>query len=256
MGKPSLFVRLNGCNLSCHFANGSKCDTAYASICAEEGTYYDTADLARVIGKELDKHCGYPDIVFTGGEPMIQQDALVQVIQYLREREECYNDITIETNGTVIPSPDLLKNDAILWSVSPKLESSCHFPDDFAKGRIKFHRDHRINLEALGTIAAEAAGSYQFKFVYSGGQDIQEIRDILQEVRLDILNLADSCDDDADWMVENADQIEDHVYLMPEGETQEQLIANAPRTIEAVLDQGWKYTDRLQIRLWGTRRAV
>jgi 7-carboxy-7-deazaguanine synthase len=83
-GTPAVFVRLAGCNLSCHF-----CDTDYSlkeSLSTEEV-------VARV--RELGGAC--PMIVLTGGEPLLQRESLALI-------EALHADgrrVHIESNGTV-----------------------------------------------------------------------------------------------------------------------------------------------------------
>lgn len=77
MGRPSVFVRLSGCNLACHW-----CDTPYTWFFeGHAGPHrgeqrYDrransvTLDIAEVAAAVRQYEC--PHIVFTGGEPLLQ----------------------------------------------------------------------------------------------------------------------------------------------------------------------------------------
>ncbi|MCQ2366410.1 MAG: 7-carboxy-7-deazaguanine synthase QueE [Akkermansia sp.] len=108
MGAPSVFLRLAGCNLHC-----SWCDTKHSwprgVDCAEE-------EVARLI---LSHNC--PALVVTGGEPLLQQAALVRLLALLPPREQFF--IEVETNGTLPPCPDLAQR-VDQWNVSPKLAHS------------------------------------------------------------------------------------------------------------------------------------
>lgn len=106
-GRPAVFIRFAGCNLKC-----SWCDTKYAKEVKFELT---PEELVKVVSsiyatvKQPVKH-----IVFTGGEPTIQDaELMMQLIALLSM--DCF--IQVETNGTKYP--EWLK--AIDWiTVSPK----------------------------------------------------------------------------------------------------------------------------------------
>jgi len=118
IGAPSTFIRFYGCNQHCLW-----CDTQ--NIKADPRWNIET------ITKMLDKHVrrGY-DIVITGGEPLIQPEAVTYMINTILEFKEMYGsetNITVETNGSISPFRtglpyEILQN--VFWSVSPKLNSS------------------------------------------------------------------------------------------------------------------------------------
>lgn len=85
MGLPCVFVRLTGCNLKC-----SWCDTQYAY---DEGTKYTAEALISIIEKFNVKL-----VEFTGGEPLLQKDELIPIIEHLLSKG--YN-ILLETNGSI-----------------------------------------------------------------------------------------------------------------------------------------------------------
>lgn len=112
MGTPSLFVRLQGCNLRCNM-----CDTPYAF---NEGKELSTEEVAE---KMIQKSSDYTDhIVFTGGEPLLQQAEIIELIRYFDERGMDYK-YSIETNGSVIPRLALLRL-IDFFIISPKLSNS------------------------------------------------------------------------------------------------------------------------------------
>lgn len=89
-GHPAVFVRLGGCNLKCYF-----CDTDF------------TTDLEEMTPEELCKAIAIeridcPLVVLTGGEPMLQNLALLisAIAIYLPNVEI----VQIETAGTVWPT--------------------------------------------------------------------------------------------------------------------------------------------------------
>jgi organic radical activating enzyme len=46
------------------------------------------------------------------------------------------------------------------------------------------------------------------------------------------------------------------VYLMPLGDTAEKIDKNAQSVINLALEKGYKYSDRLHIRVWNNKRGV
>ncbi|MEE9151018.1 MAG: radical SAM protein [Thermoplasmata archaeon] len=95
IGVPTTFIRTTGCNLRC-----SWCDTKYAY---EEGS---EKSIKEIMGEVK----GFPTnhICITGGEPMLQKDA-IKLIEKLGD--EGY-EVCLETNGSQsvqeIPSLDFL----------------------------------------------------------------------------------------------------------------------------------------------------
>lgn len=101
-GIPAVFLRLAGCNLRCRW-----CDTKYSWGSGIEMT---PEQAARAI-----QSYGCRSLVITGGEPLLQQEELEQLLALL---PEVYTEV--ETNGTIKPSESLLRR-VNQWNVSPKL---------------------------------------------------------------------------------------------------------------------------------------
>ena len=90
-GRPTVFLRLAGCNLACAW-----CDTAYAR---EGGTEMaDDAVLAAV--RKTAGPCRR--LCVTGGEPLLQQEALVPLAAALAGDGFA---VEVETNGTIDFAP-------------------------------------------------------------------------------------------------------------------------------------------------------
>jgi 7-carboxy-7-deazaguanine synthase len=106
-GLPAHFVRLQGCDVGCHW-----CDTKYTWDPAggAEASLDDVWSRARALGEA-------PMLVVTGGEPLEHPgiEALLDQARTLWPRVE------IETSGLVAPpSP----HPRVFWNVSPKLPSA------------------------------------------------------------------------------------------------------------------------------------
>lgn len=118
-GRPAVFVRLWGCNLDCAW-----CDTPYTwDVSGKNGTPYRRDDESRVVdpaelaaealllvpaGRRHDYR-----VVVTGGEPLLQAHAVLQLVSALAPME-----VEVETNGTIAPPVD---SSVVAYNVSPKL---------------------------------------------------------------------------------------------------------------------------------------
>lgn len=84
-GKPCLFIRLAGCNLNCAW-----CDTKYSR---EGGIMMSPDSVLEQVWR-----VNPPYVCITGGEPLVQADALEPLLASLHKRG---TEIDIETNGTI-----------------------------------------------------------------------------------------------------------------------------------------------------------
>lgn len=228
-GVPSIFIRLSGCNLFCTWNSQTnqpiECDTAYAAY-RIKGSYSLTIEqiiqkISEIKGKQQITH-----VVITGGEPLLQAAQLTNLCKRLKEQGF---HITIESNGTLFDQD--LFNLIDLYSISPKLASS--LPSDSKLAEL--HNSKRVNIETLTQIINSAkAGNkeLQLKFVVTGATDINEIEQIL-------LGLP---------QIETTDTL-----LMVAGSDSETLDKTTNDVLEKIIEKGWRYCDRLHIRLFGNK---
>ncbi len=227
-GTPSVFVRLSLCNLHCRW-----CDTDYTwnwidtpfehendSASGprkyrreEEILDLDTRDVAgRVLAFRA------RNIIFTGGEPLIQGRELARLASELREGDPSCR-FEVETNGTLQPPPEL---DAFVaqYNVSPKLANSANTSAE------------REKPPALHFFAGcERAW---FKFVASSPEDLDEVRQL--QARYEIPA--------------------SRILLMPQGVTSGQLRERTRWLAPLCLEHGYRLGDRLHVHLYGNRRGV
>lgn len=84
-GLPCVFIRMTGCNLRCVF-----CDTTYA--------YYEGSDLTEGEVIERVEAYGIKLVEITGGEPLLQAEVIMPLIDKLIEKGFT---VLIETNGSM-----------------------------------------------------------------------------------------------------------------------------------------------------------
>ena len=159
VGRPALFLRLAGCNLSC-----SWCDTKYAWFGGEELGVDLVAE--RVLGM-LRRFRGVSLLVVTGGEPLLQSEELVELLSRLR-RELPYLEVEVETNGTVDPREVLTYVDRLI--VSPKLSNS-GLPEEV-------RRVSEGVVEAIHTYGDRV----YVKIVVEGPEDSEEVLKVVEEL--------------------------------------------------------------------------
>ena len=224
-GVPSFFIRTNNCNLRCMFTSGNLCDTPYTSWSPDDKQNIGEMNVSDII-KEF-RESGAPDAIITGGEPTLQQEELAELCRALKS-EGAY--ITIETNGTYAGK---FMEYIDLFSISPKLKSSVPFDTKYEK----MHMENRINLEVLKQyheFAKSANKSIQWKFVYCGEKDLDEIFKLRQDIGF-----------------ENKD-----IYLMPEGIIEKDIHVKREALIRICKQHKLNYSDRLHVIIWGERRGV
>ena len=232
IGEPSIFVRFGKCNMQCAGFNveyetpsGIKkysCDSFYASDSQFQNEWkkYKNAEcLIKDINKLLPNY--KIDIVITGGEPLLYwKDKEFQKFMEYYIKKGYY--ITIETNASLNIEFLYEWQKKILFSMSVKLSNSGE------------NKNKRLNINSLTKIINFVDKAY-LKFVI----DLNSINNISLEID-EILELIPSCD----------------VYLMPMGDTSDIIDINSLSVINLALEKGFKYSDRLHIRVWNNKRGV
>jgi len=228
IGKPSIFVRTSLCNLHCIW-----CDTDYTwnwvgtrfphHNDAQKGyAKFDKNDwiIECSIEEVAERVMAFPckNVILTGGEPMLHQTDLIELMRFLKKKDAGYT-FEVETNGTLIPSIDF---DALVnqYNVSPKLANSGN-PQKLRE-KPKAYRAFSQNEKAY------------FKFVLAEKSDLEEV------LRL--------CSD--------YDLPTERVLLMPEASNRRHLSARRKWLVEVCKKEGFRYSDRLHVGIWGTKNGV
>lgn len=121
-GEPSVFLRLAGCDLRCDFCDTQQSlpdydpQTKLFVLPPIHGQDWETSQISAEL---LDRLSPGMALVVTGGEPMLQQEALVDVFEQLYPKIARYLFVTIETNAETAPTVGLASWIG-LASLSPK----------------------------------------------------------------------------------------------------------------------------------------
>lgn len=217
-GKPAFFVRLQGCNLHCKW-----CDTPYTwkpgEMTKAEGMTPPEIITACSQNRAYAARCSI--MVITGGEPMLhwQRPAFTDLLML---GKAVFDDVTIETNGTVLPTTAVPEDYWPRFIVSPKLPSA-----NAGKGY------DRVDYRQWRLVKAH------FKFVVSNQEDLDYVNLIVESERLDPL----------------------HVWIMPEGRTRAEALAwfdaNARDTglIQQVIARGYRLSPRMHTLIWDDEKG-
>jgi organic radical activating enzyme len=225
LGQPSIFVRTSLCNLHCRW-----CDTDYTwnwkgtrfTHDKDQEPGYKKFDKKEVIAEmsvaevaELVRQFPCKNVVLTGGEPMIQQEQLVELMEMLGPDYW----FEIETNGTLRPTVEF---DALIhqYNVSPKLANSNNPPQ--LRERPKVYRYFAANPKAV------------FKFVLTQRSELEEVLSLVNKYEIP----------------------PERVYLMPEGTAAAELAAKQTWLVEVCKAEGFHFTSRLHVWIYGDKRGV
>jgi organic radical activating enzyme len=238
VGTPSLFARFGGCNLECKGfgcefispADNSKligCDSIFAVERKHFSSFWERYDDSQKLFDKITEPISdlrfLPNIVITGGEPLIyhNDNVFYGFLNLLLKRGF---KVFIETNASV--NIDFCKFKAYkqaYFSMSVKLSNSGE----------KYEK--RVNKNAVANIAQNSKEAF-FKFVLDkkmikSGLAKKEIEDITNGV-------------------------EASVFCMPLGKNNKEINRNGGEVVKFCLENGYNYTDRIHIRLWGDKRGV
>ena len=258
VGTPSVFIRLYGCNFECRgFGQGrdqSKwvvrknmphkvdpninkyksfhelpvptigCDTS--ATWAKEYMHLTNYEEPSVIAKkllELTPHKTWDNIhlIITGGEPLLWQKQLPELL--MQPEFKTLQNLTFETNTTQMLVPNFwtfLENYQAhtTFACSPKLSISGE------------SRTRAIKPNVVNSYSKVKNSELFLKFVVQDEQCLDEVKNALDDFKLPN-NIP--------------------VYLMPVGGTQETLDLTEKQVAKVALENGFKFSPRLHVNLFG-----
>jgi 7-carboxy-7-deazaguanine synthase len=190
------------------------------SWCDTPYTSWQPEGEEQTVERILDAAKTYParHAVVTGGEPMIAPE-IVGLTEALRAAGL---HITIETAGTVFQPVA-----CDLMSISPKLANST------PEGQWTAQHDRlRLNPAVLAQLMERY--DYQLKFVIAQPADLVEVGALTEQLRVDAR----------------------HVILMPEGTDPAVLRERGLWLAEICKQEGYRFSPRLHVDLYGNKRGV
>lgn len=226
IGKPSVFMRMSMCNLTCvGFASEDSpngCDSFISWSVKNKKTFNEIFDLLE--SGNHTEHLRQGAIwKLTGGEPMIQQKQLLKFVEAFKDRYEFTPRIDFETNATLMPDERWVTEFNATFTTSPKLTTNGDPEEKTYKPEVlKWHKDHNSG----------------FKFVISRSEDIEEIwrKYVKDEKGINIpLN---------------------RVWFMPCCGSREEHVVNAPAVAEYAKAMHVNFSPRLHLLLWNMALKV
>jgi 7-carboxy-7-deazaguanine synthase len=229
-GRPTIAVRTTGCTHRCYFGEGGWCDSFYTSIHPEK-SQFSFNDIINI----YDENPHIKEMMLTGGSPTMWPKLVNELTHFAHERGIF---ITIETEGSHFLDTDYPIS---LISLSPKFSNSVPVvgvatPNGTItdKKMVSQHNKHRLNYSAMHAMITTHS-DYHFKPVWDGTEEnLKEIEDA--RVFLEIPK--------------------DKTYIMPAGDTREELIKMYPLVFEMCAEKGYNMTGRDHIIAYDTRRMV
>lgn len=220
VGKPSVFMRLSMCNLTCKgFASPDSpngCDSYVSWSVKNKMTFKEIFELMSDNLYHLQLKAG-AIFKITGGEPLIQQKQLVKFFEAFTEYFNFLPRIDFETNATIMPDVDLRRLYFSTFTTSPKLKSN---GDPEEKTYVP---------EVLRWHARIGSG---FKFVINKSEDINEIWTKYVD----------------DWHGINVPLKQ--IWFMPCCGSREEHIKNAPAVAEYAKTMHVNFSPRLHLLIW------
>ena len=229
-GRPTIAVRTTGCTHRCFFGEGGWCDSWYTSIHPEKGTF-----TFNDIIKIYDENPHIKEMMLTGGSPTMHPKLVNELTHFAHERGII---VTIETEGSHFLETD---HPIDLISLSPKFSNSVPVlgvatPQGVITDQkmVDQHNKFRLKYDVIKqTIAYHK--DYHYKPVWDGTEyNLEEIETF--RVALDIPK--------------------DKTFIMPAGDTREELVKMYPLVFDMCAEKGYNMTGRDHIIAFDTKRGV
>jgi 7-carboxy-7-deazaguanine synthase len=229
-GRPTIAVRTTGCTHRCFFGEGGWCDSWYTSIHPEKGQF-----TFNDIIKIYDENPHIKEMMLTGGSPTMHPALVNELTHFAHERDIL---ITIETEGSHMVETDYPIG---LISLSPKFSNSVPVlgtptpqGDITDEKMVRQHNKFRMNWAVMNAMISFHT-DYHYKPVWDGTEEnLKEIESLRQFL----------------------DIPKDKTYIMPAGDTREELIKMYPIVFDMCAEQGYNMTGRDHIIAFDTKRGV
>ena len=160
-GKPAVFLRTAECNLKCVW-----CDTKYTWDWKNYDYSKEVNEMSIKEVRQSLEQFRIRHLVITGGEPLMQQDDLAELLTFLKPKFY----VEVETNGTILPNNAL----SVLvdqWNVSPKTKNSGN--------PLEMCEDNECY-----TFFSKKKNCY-FKYVVESEEDLIEVNQLISKYNLE-----------------------------------------------------------------------
>lgn len=220
IGKPSVFLRLFGCNLTCKgFISEDApfgCDSFISWSKKNKVTFNEMFKLLEA-GNHIEHLRKGAIFKYTGGEPMVRQKQLMKFTDAFIEKYSFLPRIDFETNATIQPEEEWVTTYKATFTTSPKLTTNGDPEEKTYKPEVlKWHKDHNSG----------------FKFVITQSEDIEEIwRKYIKDTNGINIPL-------------------NRVWFMPCAGSREEHIRNAEAVAEYAKAMHVNFSPRLHLLLW------
>lgn len=232
-GQLAVFMRFAGCNFNCLGFGVTKqkqanvilgCDTIRAVFVEEFKHSYEnlnTQELLQRVRFLADNKKVI--VVITGGEPLLHHKD-IEFLNFIEGLIKEKYSVHFETNASI----------EIDFERFP-IYKECVFCLGVKLSNSGISKRKRINFKALENYKKYAKDSF-YKFVL----DTQFIRSEFAQKEID----------------EIISQVDCEVFCMPLGENEERLKTNALEVAHFCIKNGYNYSDRIHIRIWGDKEGV
>ena len=229
-GRPTVAVRTTGCTHRCWFGEGGWCDSWYTSIHPEKGKF-----TFNDIIKIYDENPHIKEMMLTGGAPTMHPALVNELTHFANERDIL---ITMETEGSHFIETDYPIG---LLSISPKFSNSVPrvgiltpLGKEVDQKFVDQHNKYRLNIPEIKKMI-EFHSDYHLKPVWDGTEEnLAEIEAFRVELGIP----------------------KNKTWVMPAGDTAEELTRMYPISIEMCTKEGYNWTGRDHIIAYGQKRGV
>jgi 7-carboxy-7-deazaguanine synthase len=229
-GRPTVAVRTTGCTHRCWFGEGGWCDSWYTSIHPEKGKF-----TFNDIVKIYDENPHIKEMMLTGGAPTMHPALVNELTHFANERGIL---ITMETEGSHFIETDFPIG---LLSISPKFSNSVPrvgiltpLGKEVDQKFVDQHNKYRLNIPEIKKMI-EFHSDYHLKPVWDGTEEnLAEIEAFRVELGIP----------------------KNKTWIMPAGDTAEELTRMYPISIEMCTKEGYNWTGRDHIIAYGQKRGV
>ena len=229
-GRPTIAIRTTGCTHRCFFGEGGWCDSWSTSIHPEKAAY-SFNDVIKIY--EENPHV--KEMMLTGGSPTMHPKLVNELTHFCHERGII---MTIETEGSHFVETDYPID---LISLSPKFSNSVPVlgvltpqGKETDQKMIDQHNKYRLKHDVIKQTLLYHK-DYHYKPVWDGTEEnLAEIEAF--RIALDIPK--------------------DKTYIMPAGDSREELIKMYPIVFEMCAEHGYCMTGRDHIIAYDKQRYV